>query len=117
MKKLFFNLGIGVLTIYLAVLLIPGVKIEGDFMMVLKISFWAGIILGLINYFFKPLIKLITLPLAILTLGLFWLIINILIIWVVDIVFQPLIILGLWPLFLTSLLNWGLSLLLSRIIK
>jgi len=117
MGKLLLNLGTGVLTIYLAVLLIPGVKIEGDFMMVLKISFWAGIVLGIINYFFKPLIKLITLPLAILTLGLFWLIINILIIWFVDIIFQSLIILGLLPLFLISLLNWGLTLLLSRIIK
>lgn len=36
----------------------------------------AGVVLGLINSFIKPIITLLTLPITILTLGLFLLIIN-----------------------------------------
>lgn len=115
MKKLLINLGAGILTIYLAALLIPGVVIEGNLGKILRTSLWAGFVLGIINYFFKPLIKLITFPLAILTFGLFWLIINIFIIWVVDIIFEFLVITGLWSLFLVACLNWILTFILIKI--
>ncbi len=46
-----------------------------------------GLILGLLNLFVKPILGLITLPLKILTLGFFSLVINMTMIWIVDIVF------------------------------
>ena len=41
-----------------------------------------GIILGLINYFVKPLMKLVSIPFTILTGGLFLIVINIALLWI-----------------------------------
>lgn len=114
-KKLLIHFGIGVLAFYLIVLFVPGVAIQGDFGTSLKILFFAGIVLGLINHFLKPIIMLITFPLAILTFGLFGLIINMLIIWLVDILFPELIIVGLPPLFWSSLIVWVLNFLFTKL--
>lgn len=47
----------------------------------------AGAVLGFVNVFIKPIVNLITLPLRLLTLGLFTIIINMFIIWMIDIIF------------------------------
>jgi putative membrane protein len=62
---------------------LPGVQVE---------SFWTAlvvaIILGFLNIFIKPILVIITIPVTILTLGLFLLVINALVIqlaaWIVD---------------------------------
>lgn len=98
-----------------AVALVHGVKVEGNATQVIKIILLAGIVLGLFNFFLKPLIKLITFPLRLITFGLFGLVINMAIIWLVDVVFTPeLTIKGLWPLFWTALLVWGANLIFAR---
>lgn len=43
--------------------------------------FFAGIILGLLNAFLRPLLILVTLPLTILSLGIFVFVINALLLW------------------------------------
>ncbi len=105
MRNLFLKITSGIFGLWLASQFIPGVAFTGSW----KILLFAGFILGLINFFIKPILKLITLPLRILTLGLFSLIINMAMIWLVDIFFIELIITGLVPLFWTSLIVWGLS--------
>ena len=95
----------GTLGFWLAVKFIPGVEFLGE----MKYLIFAGVFLGLINFFIKPILKIITLPLRVLTLGLFGFVINMLIIWAVDILFTELIIQGLIPLFWTTLLIWGIS--------
>jgi len=99
----------GIGGLWIAVRYIPLVDLEGTMLTLV----YAGILLGLINAVIKPILKLITLPIRILTLGLFGLVINILMVWVVDIVFVELIITGLMPLFWTTLVVWGLSVVLS----
>lgn len=115
MKHIFGCILAGCTGLALALLLVPGVEAPGDSTQVIKTIILAGIVLGLFNYFLKPIIKLITLPLRLLTLGLFGLVINMVIIWVVDVIFTPEIsIIGLWPLFLTGLLVWGCNLIFAR---
>ena len=109
MMNLIWNLIGGVLSIYLAVKFIPGVSFNGE----MKYLVLAGVFLGLINFFIKPILKIITLPLRILTFGLIGLVINMLIIWAVDIFFPELDIKGLIPLFWMSLLVWGVGFLLG----
>jgi len=48
----------------------------------------AGVVLGLLNMLVKPVLKLISMPVIILTLGLFALVINALLLWVVDYIFD-----------------------------
>ena len=95
----------------LAALLVPGFTVEGEFSQSIKILLLAGVVLGLINFFIKPIINLITLPLRWLTFGLFGLLVNLMIVWTVDIIFSPeLSIVGFKALFLTALLVWLIGL-------
>ncbi len=100
MFKLIFHVIAGILGFWLAVRFVPGVELTGSWQTLVL----AGVILGLINFFIKPIINLITMPLRMLTLGLFGLAINLLIVWVVgDILFPgELEIHGIIPLFWTT---------------
>lgn len=77
--------------IFIGAYLLEGVSIK---------SFWTAIgvaiLLGLINMFIKPLILLITLPLTILTLGLFILVINAGILMLIDNLVDGFKIKGFW---------------------
>jgi putative membrane protein len=59
------------LGIWLATYLVPGISATSTGALV-----WAAIALGLINAFVRPVLLLLTLPLTILTLGLFLVILN-----------------------------------------
>jgi putative membrane protein len=65
-RTLIIAAGIGV-----AAWLIPGIRIDGPGTLIL-----AAIILGIVNAIVRPLIILLTLPITILTLGLFLIVIN-----------------------------------------
>lgn len=108
-RSLFLQITSGVLGLWLAIRFVSGVKLEGE----IQILFFAGFILGLLNFFLKPVLKLITLPLWLLTFGIFSFIINMGIIWLVDIIFPELIIEGVVPLFWTTLWILGISILVS----
>lgn len=105
--KLLFHIISGVLGIFLAAKFVPGVEFYGTFLMLLIV----GAVIGLVNFFIKPILKIISLPIRILTLGLFGLIINMAMIWLVEIIFpKELEITGLIPLFWTTLIVWALNL-------
>lgn len=62
--------------------LLTGVRIDG-----FATAFTVALVLGLLNTFIKPILILLTLPVTIMTLGLFLLVINVLIIkWTAGIV-------------------------------
>lgn len=65
--------------VFLAAKLLPGVSIS---------SFWiaivTGLVWGLVNFTVKPVITLLTLPVTVLTLGLFLLVINGLMVLLID---------------------------------
>lgn len=62
---------ISMLGLYFASTLVPGVQIAGTGTFVL-----AALLLGLVNGFVRPVAFLLTLPLTIITLGLFLLVLN-----------------------------------------
>ncbi len=70
---------ISTIAIALAAYLIPGVMIQNLLSLILVAIVW-----GLINVFIRPLIILLTLPINILTLGLFTLVINALLVLLVS---------------------------------
>ena len=70
--KLLFSALAGVISLFLASYFVPGVEFNGQ----LKSLLMAGTVLGVANVAAKPLLEKITLPLRIITLGLFSLIIN-----------------------------------------
>ena len=109
MKRLVWHIIAGIVSLWLADTIITGVEIKANWQALVLI----GSILGLINFFVKPIISVITLPLKILTLGLFGLVINMAIIWLLDIIFPELVILGIIPLFWTAIIVWLTALILG----
>ena len=122
-NRLILHIITGIISFWIATIIVPGVKINIipnvsgifgiQFTAIWQILILIGSVLGLINFFIKPILKIITLPLRILTLGLFGLIINMVIVWIVDVLFPELIILGIIPLFWTTIIIWITGLLIS----
>jgi putative membrane protein len=82
---------VGGLAIIITAYLLPGVQIEGFFAALVT-----ALILGLINAIIKPVLILFTLPLNILTLGLFTLVINALLIMLAAAIVPGFTVQGFW---------------------
>jgi putative membrane protein len=72
MTKFLIRWGINAVALYAAVWIVPGIEFRGNWTGVL----WLALISGLLNALVRPLLKFLTCPLIILTLGLFTLVIN-----------------------------------------
>ncbi len=68
---LFVNLIVNTLAVIISAYILPGVKVDGFLTAVV-----VAVVLGVVNMFIKPILLLLTLPLNILTLGLFTFVIN-----------------------------------------
>lgn len=106
-KSLLAAIVASILGLYLATLFVPGVYIDGKGSDFWKALIFAGLVLGLLHFFIKPVIDFITLPLRFITLGLIGILINIAIMEIMDILFPSLHIKGLLALFFTSLIVWA----------
>lgn len=122
MKRLLSQIISAILGLWLANQFVPGVVVraypESNFFGVglsaqWQIFLFLGITLGLLNYFVKPLLKTLTLPLEILTLGLFSLVINAGLIWLLDMIFDELYIPLFLPLIYTTLIIWLLDIVIG----
>jgi putative membrane protein len=76
-----------------ATTLVPGIAFRGDLLTLLV----GGAILGLFNLVVRPLALLISLPLLILTLGLFYFVLNGILLWVVSLLIPGYAVGGLIP--------------------
>lgn len=75
---------------------------------------FAGILLGILNFAVKPILKKITFPLRIVTFNLFSLVIAMFLVWLVDIFSPELIIQGIGPLFFTTLIVLAINFIFSK---
>lgn len=76
-----------------------------------------SILLGLVNATIRPVILLVTLPLTILTLGLFTLVVNGLMLWLVSSVIKGFTVEGFGAAFLAALLITVISSVISFFVK
>jgi putative membrane protein len=119
MTKFILRLIINAVALYLAILLLNGRGVEfgGDWVSII----WLALIFGLVNAFLRPLLKLLTCPLIILTLGLFTLLINTFLFWLTGQIGQSvgidITINGFWPAFLGGLIVSVISVVLTLILK
>ncbi len=108
---------INAVALFLAIKFVPGITFGGGWLGL----FWLALIFGLVNAFLRPLLQLLTCPLIILTLGLFTLVINMIMLKVTELIGNGfglgLAIDGWWPLFLGSLVISVVSIFLSMILK
>ncbi len=92
-----YQILVNAVAIKLASYFIPGFVFSGNWVSLA----WVAVLLTLVNFFLKPVIKLVAGPLILLTLGLFTIVINMIMLYIVDYYVPELKISGLAPLF------WG----------
>ncbi len=98
------------IAIFLTTRIIQGVQVP-DF----TAAIFAALILGIVNAFIRPIVLLLTLPINLLTLGLFTLIVNTLMLYIVAAVVPSFVITGFVPALVGALLIAIISTLLSHI--
>ncbi|HQT83217.1 MAG TPA: phage holin family protein [Candidatus Paceibacterota bacterium] len=102
--KLFFHWFIATLSIGIAAYIVPGVSVT------LAGAVIAAVVLGALNLFIRPVLLILTLPITIVTLGLFSLVINACLIMLVSLVVPGFFVSGFWTALLfalvLSVINW-----------
>ncbi|MFA6061724.1 MAG: phage holin family protein [Gallionella sp.] len=95
---------------------IPGIHVEG-----FTAALVAAFLLGLVNTLIRPILLLLTLPVTMLTLGIFIFIINGLLFWFVGSILRDFIVDSFWHgvlgALLYSLFSWALSSAASQLMR
>jgi len=125
MKKVLSQIIAAILGIWLAVLFVPGVIVnlfsDSNFFGVPLTLQWQiilllGVALGLLNFFVKPIINVITLPLRIISLGLFSIVINMAMLWILDFIFKEITVPWFWPLLWTTIVILFLNIIIPKLV-
>lgn len=108
MPGFFLRWSINLLALVIAGAVIPGIRIQSIGMGIIA----AGIF-GIVNAVIRPIVLLLTLPINLLTLGLFTLVINAAMLMLVSEVVPGFIITSFWAAFwgaiITSLVSWTMN--------
>lgn len=98
--------------IWTAAALVPGVELRG-----VAAALGAGLVLGLVNAVVRPVLVVLTLPLTLVTLGLFLLVLNALCLWLTAALVPGLAVGGFASAFLAALVvsavSWVLTVFLA----
>ena len=96
---------IAAVALWLAAVIVPGIDYDGWVDLLL-----AGLLLGLVNAFVRPVVTILTLPVTILTLGLFLLVVNAAMIGLVGWLLPGFTVAGFWPAvfaaIVTGVVSW-----------
>lgn len=121
--RLLIALLVNTLAIIITAYLVPGFTIEGFSSVTgltmdgIKTAVIAAIVLGVINTFIKPVLVLLTIPLTIVTLGLFIFVINAVILWIAAGIVPGMHIAGFWTAIIAALVLSVVSTILSLLTK
>ena len=115
MRHLLLRLIVNAIALFAATQIgIPGLRFDGDWKTIVVVAF----IFGLVNALIRPLLTLLTCPLVLLTLGLFTLVINALMLaltgWLAEQAHLGFVVDGFWAAFVgalvVSIVSWALTL-------
>jgi len=74
---------------------------------------WAALVFGLLNTILKPILKLVTLPIAVITLGIAWFFVSMLMLWLTDLIVGAFDIRGFWNYVWATIIVWAVNLVLD----
>jgi putative membrane protein len=109
--KIIFRILFTALGVLLAAAVVPGISVSGFWTAVL-----VAVVLGILNITVGPLLKLLTLPLSVVTLGFFLLVINAFMFWAASFV-KGFHVAGFWAAFFGSLIVTIISMLGRHLLK
>lgn len=84
-QSLFLNLAINIIALFAAVWIVPGVDLQGPWWGLVVIA----LLFGIINTGVRPLLLLLTLPFLIVTLGIFLVVVNALMLYLTSWLAEP----------------------------
>ena len=117
MFRLLLRWAVNAIALWAAIELVPGIQHDGTGASLLFIA----LIFGLVNALVRPLLMLLTCPLIVLTMGLFILVINTIMLalteWLSGVFNLGLTIDGLWPTFLGALVISVVSAVINLLVK
>ena len=96
---------------WVAAQVVPGVSFDSPATLLL-----AGLLLGVVNAIVRPILFILTLPVTVLTLGLFLLVLNALMVWLVAAVLRGFHLADFRAAFLTWLIVWVVGVIGSHLI-
>jgi putative membrane protein len=103
---------VNALAIMLAASIVPGIAVDG-----LVPALVGGLLLGLVNAIVRPVLIILTLPITLVTLGLFLLVLNGFCFWLVASIVKGFYVAGFWPACLgaliVSIVSWIMTALIS----
>lgn len=112
MKNRIISWLVATLAIIVSAYLLPGVTVLSFFA-----AFATALVLGIVNAFIKPILVFLTLPLNILTLGLFTLVINALLIMLTGIIVPGFEVANFWWALLFGLILSLVNFILHSVVK
>jgi len=93
--------------------LLNGVNVNGS----ASTLIWAALVFGILNTILKPLLKLLTLPFAVLTLGLAWFFVSMLMLWLTDMIVGAFNISGFWNYVWATIIVWAVNLVVDVVFR
>lgn len=107
-----FRWTLNALALFFTASVIPGLHLTGFYAALITV-----LVLGLVNAFIRPLLVVLTLPINILTLGLFTLVINGLLFWLVSTLVKGFTVENFTAAFLGALVFSIISWIVSQLLK
>jgi len=104
--------GINAVALYLTTLLVRGVRVPDVGSAIL-----AALVLGIVNAVIRPVVILLTLPLTILTLGIFTFVVNALMLYIVAVVTHRLVLDSPLSAFVGAIVLSVISFILSHVVR
>jgi putative membrane protein len=77
----------------------------------------AAAIFGILNTILKPVLRLITLPLAVITLGIAWFFVSLLMLWLTDLLVDKFTISGFWTYVWATIIIWAVNVVLDVVLR
>lgn len=84
-------------------------------------SFWilvlAAAVFGVLNTILKPILKLLTLPLAVITLGIAWFFVSMLMLWLTVVIVPDFDIDGFWNYVWATIIVWVVNVVVDAVLQ
>lgn len=93
-------------------LYVPGIVIDNFYAALV-----AALVLGLVNALIRPILVVLTLPLTVITIGLFTLVINAFLFWFAATLVKGFTVTGFWPAFWGALILWLFNWLIAMLFQ
>ena len=78
---------------------------------------WSALIFGILNTVLKPVLKLVTLPIALVTFGLAWFFVSMLMLWLTQKIINGFDIHGFWNYVWATILVWAVNMVVDGVFR